>query len=68
MYKLIVILVAAIPIVLFLRTVFLRRSKVVQGAMADLKKHIDYLVWAILIVIGCAVVYAVGKLIYMTWQ
>jgi hypothetical protein len=67
MYKLIVFLVAAIPIVLFLRTVF-GRSKVVKGAAADLKRHIDYLVWAILFLIGCALVYAVGKVVYTMWQ
>jgi hypothetical protein len=67
MYKLIVFLVAAIPIVLFLRTIF-GRSKVVKGAAADLKRHIDYLVWAILFLIGCAFVFAVGKLVYTMWQ
>ena len=64
MYKLIVILVAAIPIVLFLRTIFFGRSKVMKGAVSDLKRHIDYLVWAILFVIGCALVYSIGHVIY----
>jgi hypothetical protein len=36
--------------------------------MSDLKKHIDYLVWAILFVIGCGIVYAVGQLAYALWQ
>jgi hypothetical protein len=67
MYKLIVVLVAAIPIVLFLRTVF-GRSKVVKGAAADLKRHIDYLVWAILFVIGCTLLYAAAKVAYTLWQ
>jgi hypothetical protein len=68
MYKLIVLLVAAIPVVMFLRKVFFRRSKVVEGAMADFRRHVDYMVWAILIVIGCALVYAVGKVLYTMWQ
>lgn len=69
MYKLIVFLVAAIPVVLFLRTIFFgRRSKVMQGAVADFKRHIDYLVWAILILIGIAIVYTVGKDLYMMWH
>ena len=60
----IVLLVAAIPIVLFLRTVFLgRRRTVVKGAMSDLSRHIDYLVWAILFVIGCGIVYSIVKII-----
>jgi hypothetical protein len=68
MYKLIVFLVAAIPIVLFLRTIFFKRSKVARGAVADLKRHIDYLVWAILFLIGCTLVYAVAKVAYTMWQ
>ena len=67
MYKLIVILVAAIPIVLFLRRIF-GRSKVVKGAVSDLSRHIDYLVWAILFVIGCGLVYAIAKVTYSMWQ
>ena len=67
MYKLIVFLVAAIPIVLFLRTIF-GRSKVVKGAAADFKRHIDYLVWAILLLIGCTLAYAIGKVAYSMWQ
>jgi hypothetical protein len=67
MYKLIVFLVAAIPIVLFLRRIF-GRSKVVKGAVADFKRNVDYLVWAILFLIGCTLVYAVGKVVYALWQ
>jgi hypothetical protein len=61
MYKLIGIILAAIPVILFLRAMFmgpLKRSR----AMADFKKQIDYLVWVILILIGCAVAYFVGTL------
>jgi ABC-type phosphate/phosphonate transport system permease subunit len=67
MYKLIVFLIAAIPIVLFLRTVFFGRSKVVKGAVSDLSRHIDYLVWAILFLIACGLAYAVVKLTYSMW-
>jgi hypothetical protein len=64
MYKLIVLLVAAMPIILFLRTVFLRRSKVMQQASSDFRRQVDYLVWAILFAVGCALVYSIAKLIY----
>jgi hypothetical protein len=37
------------------------------GAMSDLRKHIDYLVWTILFVIGCALAYAIGKVAYSLW-
>ena len=64
MYKLIAILVAAMPVILFLRTVFFRRSKVMQQASSDLRKQVDYLVWGILFLVCCAIIYAVVKLIY----
>ncbi len=66
MYKLIGIIVAALPIFFFLKAVFggrLKRSK----AVADFKKQMDYAVWVILVFIGCAVVYTFAKLIYGVW-
>jgi hypothetical protein len=68
MYKLIVILAGLIPVVLFLRTVLFGRSKVLKGAAADFRRQVDYLVWAILFVIGCALLYTVGQLVYSMWQ
>jgi hypothetical protein len=67
-YKLITILVAAIPIFLFLKTVFFGRSKAVKSAASDFRKQIDYLVWLILLAIGCGIVYSVGKLILPLWN
>jgi hypothetical protein len=63
-YKLIGIILAAAPIVLFLRAIFKGRLKKRSQGLSDFKKQIDYLVWAILFFIGCAVVYSIGKLIY----
>jgi hypothetical protein len=67
-YKLITILAAAIPIILFLRTIFFGRSKAMKLAVSDFRKQIDYLVWLILFAIGCGIVYSVGKLIYSLWN
>jgi len=67
-YKLIAILVAAIPIILFLRTIFSGRSKAMKLAASDFRKQIDYLVWVILLAIGCGIVYSVGTLIYSQWK
>ena len=58
------ILVAAVPIVLFLRAIFVRQSKKRSQAVSDFKKQMDYLVWVILFIIGCGIVYAIGKLIH----
>ena len=64
MYKLIGIILAAIPVVLFLRSIFATQSKKRSQAVSNFKKQIDYLVWAILFLIGCEVVYLVGTLIF----
>jgi hypothetical protein len=66
MYKLITFAVVAIPFVLFLRTLFRGRMKKSQR-LADFKKHMDYIVVAILFFIGCGIVYAIAKLIW-TWR
>ena len=62
MYKLISIILAAIPFILFVRTIFVERLSRSQ-AVSDFRKQIDYLVWIILILIGCGIIYSLGKLI-----
>jgi len=62
MYKLISIILAAIPVILFLRSIFIGQLKRSQ-AVSDFRKQVDYLVWIILILIGCGLVYSLGKLV-----
>jgi hypothetical protein len=62
MYKLISIILAAIPVILFLRAIFIGQVRRSQ-AVSDFRKQIDYLVLIILILIGCGLVYSLGKLI-----
>ena len=64
MYKLIGIAVAAIPVVLFLRAILVRQSKKRAQALSDFKKRMDSSVGLILVFIGCAIAYAIAKLIY----
>ena len=68
MYKLITILAAAIPIILFLKTVLFGKSKVMREASAAFRRQVDYLVWGILLLVGCALVYSVGTLLYSVWK
>ena len=63
MFKLIGLLVAAMPVILFVRAMFMGSKKRSQ-AVSNFKKQVDYVVWVILFFIGCGVVYAVGRLIY----
>jgi hypothetical protein len=64
MYKLILILASAIPILLFVKNVFFSRSQVLKKASADLKRQIDYLIWTILILVGLGLAYSLFKLIW----
>jgi hypothetical protein len=68
MYKLITILVAVIPIVLFLKTAFFGRSQAMKQASAEFRRQIDYLVWVILFFIACGIVYSTIHLIYPIWK
>jgi hypothetical protein len=68
MYKLIVIIVAAMPTIFLLRALFVGRSPKPSKAFSEFKKQIDYLVWAILFVIGCVFVYSVASLIHSMWR
>ncbi|HLN10270.1 MAG TPA: hypothetical protein VK281_15115 [Xanthobacteraceae bacterium] len=66
MFKLIAIILAAVPVVLFLRSIFagpLRRSPAVRRAVSDFKRQVDYVVWAILVLMACGTVYSIAKLI-----
>jgi small-conductance mechanosensitive channel len=64
MLKLIGIIVAAIPVVLFLRGLLAGRVKRRSPMMADFRRRIDRLVWILLLAIACAIIYTVAKLIY----
>jgi hypothetical protein len=64
MLKLITILAAMIPVILFVKNVFFKRSKVLREASAEFRKQVDYLVWGILILIGLGLLYSVGRLVY----
>jgi hypothetical protein len=68
MYKLITILVAAIPIVLFLKSVFFGRSQAMKQASSELRRQIDYLVWVILFLIASGIVYSTINLIHPLWK
>jgi uncharacterized membrane protein YbjE (DUF340 family) len=63
MFKWIGIIIAAMPVILFLRAMFMGSKKRSQ-AVSNFKKQVDYVVWVILFFIGCGVVFSVGKLIY----
>ncbi len=66
MFKLIGLIVAAIPVILFLKTLLRGRLKKSQ-AFAEFQKQVDYVVWVILFLIACAVLYGLASLI-LGWR
>jgi len=68
MYKLITILAAAIPVILFLKTVVFGRSKRMREASSAFKKQIDYLVWGILLVVAAGLTYSIASLVISIWK
>ena len=47
---------------------FFGKSKVMREASAAFRKQVDYLMWGILALVGCALVYSLSSLIYSLWK
>jgi multisubunit Na+/H+ antiporter MnhB subunit len=65
--KLIALIAAALPVILFVRAMFFRRPTRLSEGMKEFKKQIDFAVWIFLGLVGCVVVFAAGKLIWTWW-
>jgi hypothetical protein len=63
MLKLIGIIIAALPVILLVRALFVG-SRQRARAVANFKAQVDYLVWVILFIIGATVVFYLGKLLF----
>jgi hypothetical protein len=66
-FKLIAFIAAAIPIFLFVRSVFFRRSTPINDSLKEFKRHGNLAVSILLFLIGCVVVFAAGKLAWTWW-
>jgi len=65
-FKIIAFVVAAIPIFLFVLSVFFRRPTRINEGFKEFKKQSDLAVSIFLFLIGCVVLFAAGKLVW-TW-
>jgi hypothetical protein len=63
MFKLIGVILAAIPVVLFLKAILGQPRKRSQ-AVSDFKKQMDHVFWVIMLLVGCGLIYSLGKLLY----
>jgi hypothetical protein len=66
-FKVIAFVIAAIPVFLFIRSVFFQRNSPISDKLAKFKKQADLAVWVFLFLIGCTVVITAGKLAW-TWM
>ena len=65
--KIIAFLAAAIPLFLFVRAIFFRRTTRINEGLKEFKKQADLAFSIFLFLIGCVVVFAAGKLAWTWW-
>jgi hypothetical protein len=65
--KIIAFISAAIPLILFLRSVFGGRQTKLGQALREFKKQIDVAIYLFLGLIGCVVAFGLGKLVWTWW-
>ena len=66
-FKIIAFIAAAIPIVLFVRSMFFRRTTKVSEGFKEFKKQANLAVTILLYLIASMVVVALGKLVWTWW-
>jgi hypothetical protein len=63
-FKIIAFVAAAVPIFLFLRSIVFRRPTRLNEGFKEFKKQSDLAVSIFLVLIGCVVIFAAGKLVW----
>ena len=63
-FKIIAFVAAAIPIFLFVRSIFFRRPTRLNEGFKEFKKQSDVAVSIFLFLIACVVIFAAGKLVW----
>jgi hypothetical protein len=66
-FKIIAFVAAAVPLFLFLRSIFARRPTRVNESLKEFKRHADLAVSIFLFLIGCVVAVAAVKLVWTWW-
>ena len=66
--KIIALLSAAIPIILFLRSFMAKRPSKLGNALREAKKQVDLGIYIFLGIIGCVVVIALGRIVWAWWS
>ncbi len=64
LFKLIAFIGAALPVILFVRTVLLKRSTRTAASLKAFKRQMDYVLTIFLIAVGCVLAYAVVEIVW----
>lgn len=70
LFKIIAFIAAAVPLFLFLRSMFgrrLTRPTRFSAGMKEFKKQVDLAIWIFLGLVGCTVAFALGRLLWAWW-
>ena len=67
LFKIIAFIAAVIPLILFVRSIFFRRSTRFSEGLKGFRKQVDFAVWIFLGLVGCVVAFAAGKLVWTWW-
>jgi len=67
-FKIIALIAAAIPIFLFVRSVFFQRTTRVNEGLREFKKQANLAVSIFLFLIVCVVIFAAAKLAWTWWS
>ena len=65
--KIIAFVAAVIPVILFLRAMFMRRPSKLGAAVREAKKQIDLAIYIFIGMVGCVVVFALGRIAWAWW-
>ena len=68
LFKIIAFIAAAVPVVLFLRSIFFRRPTRLGARMKEFKKDVDFAVSAFLVLTGFVVAFALANLAWAWWR
>jgi hypothetical protein len=67
LFKILALIAALMPVILFVRAVFFRRSRRLSEEMKTFRRNLDLALWIAVGVIGGIVAIALGKLAWTWW-
>jgi phosphate/sulfate permease len=65
--KIIAFIAAAIPLYLFIRSIFFRRTTRINEGLKEFKKQADLAISIFLVLVGCVVAFALARLLWAWW-